>query len=124
MQPLRVGHSPVPPAARWGTERMLQGRQLCLLNVLPAVSRSLRNLGLSLNSGYSPCSLPTEDLQPLPLLLVVAKPISLLRAWPGAAMVGQGGAGRRSCYGLGALTEREQQAGVQEPVALRIIAVQ
>lgn len=59
--PLTVGHSPVPPAAAgWDTEGTLPARLLCLLNVSPTVSRSLRNLVLGLNSGYSPYSLQAE----------------------------------------------------------------
>lgn len=42
------------------TEGTLPGRPLCLLNVSPTVSRSWRNLGLGLNSGYSPYSLQAE----------------------------------------------------------------
>lgn len=99
----------------WGTEGMLQGRQLCLLHVPPTVSRSLRDLGLGLNSGYSPYSLPTEECAASAFVARSgstrrgAKPICLLRAWPGAATVGHGGAGGISCYGLSALTAGKER---------------
>lgn len=101
---------------------MLQGRQLCLLHVPPTVSRSLRDLGLGLNSGYSPYSLRTEECAASAFVAHSgstrrgAKPICLLRAWPGAATVGHGGAGGISCYGLSALTVQQQQARSAEAI--------
>lgn len=93
---------------------------------------------MGLSSGYSPYSLQTEDCAAsafVPRRTRTgrstghrAKPICLLRALP---VVGNGGtwgrsegvAGRRSCWGLSAVTVKLQQAGVWEPVAHRILAV-
>ena len=93
---------------------------------------------MGLNSGYSPYSIQTEERAASAFVARRtctsgstrhgAKPICLLRALPGVGDGGtwgrgQGVAGRRSCCGLSALTVKQQQAGVQEPVAHRILAV-
>lgn len=93
---------------------------------------------MGLSSGYSSYSLQTEERAASAFVAHRthssgstrhgAKPIYLLRALPGAGDGGtqgrgRGAAGRRSCCGHSALTVKQQQAGMREPVAHRILAV-
>lgn len=124
---------PCPGRARWGRGTGSPAAEM----LLRCCSRGLGNLGLCPQSGYSPCPLQTEERAASAFVPGRAAPVGA----PGTGKAhlfagrfawgwqrwdvgrGRGAAERRSCWGLGALTVRQQQAGVWELVACRILAV-